>query len=244
MPDNKGVKLHCESWIDPEAMLDESRLLGQGMSKAARAADVAQSDREYIAQRQARERKAKGMGAVFKDHLEKLRKALETGDVETAKSHLKNVEMAAAGATHLSPEAAKHLDKNGVPYMYEDRENEFAANLSLAGDHSASKPSKPVKLKRADGSVHSEHDTESSAMSAFKNEKDNKGMKIVREAVDVEFDAAELVEGKHAPSFKPAKYRQVEFPVTITSGAGVQKLVASRNRASSSTADSASAMAI
>jgi hypothetical protein len=69
--------------------------------------------------------------------------------------------------------------------MYEDRENEFAANLSLAGDHSASKPSKPVKLKRADGSVHSEHDNESSAMSAFKNEKDNKGMKIVREDFSV-----------------------------------------------------------
>lgn len=34
----------------------EARLLGQGMSKAARAADVEQSDREYIAQRQAREK--------------------------------------------------------------------------------------------------------------------------------------------------------------------------------------------
>ena len=37
-------------------LLKEASLLGQGMSKAAKAADVEQSDREYIAQRQMRDK--------------------------------------------------------------------------------------------------------------------------------------------------------------------------------------------
>ena len=40
-------------------LLTEEPILGRGMSKAARAADIEQSDREYIAQRQAREKKWK-----------------------------------------------------------------------------------------------------------------------------------------------------------------------------------------
>lgn len=42
-------------YLDPKNM--PTRVLAQGMSKAARAADVEQSDREYIAQRQARAKK-------------------------------------------------------------------------------------------------------------------------------------------------------------------------------------------
>lgn len=40
-------------------LLTEEPILGRGMSKAARAADIEQSDREYIAARQAREKKWK-----------------------------------------------------------------------------------------------------------------------------------------------------------------------------------------
>jgi hypothetical protein len=79
--------------------------------------------------------------------------------------------------------------------LCEDRENEFHANLSLSGDRSTSKPNKPVKLKRADGTVHSEHDNEHSALQAYKNEPDNKGMKIVREAVE-EIDPASILESE------------------------------------------------
>jgi hypothetical protein len=77
--------------------------------------------------------------------------------------------------------------------LCEDRENEFTANHALAGDNSVSKPNKPVKLKRADGTVHSEHDNEHSALQAYKNESNNKGMKIVREAVE-EIDPETMLE--------------------------------------------------
>jgi hypothetical protein len=76
------------------------------------------------------------------------------------------------------------LHASQVRGLKEDRENEFSANHALAGDKTAMKSTKPVKLKRSDGSIHSEHDNESSAVNAYKNEPNNKGMKIVREAYE------------------------------------------------------------
>jgi hypothetical protein len=62
--------------------LSEARVLGQGMSKAARAADVEQSDREYIAQRQMKDRIAKTADEL------RANKAIESVTSERRKNHL------------------------------------------------------------------------------------------------------------------------------------------------------------
>jgi GNAT superfamily N-acetyltransferase len=83
-------------------------------------------------------------------------------------------------------DALKALDaKKKIEERHSD--TEWAIHREIAGTTHDDAPkhdmSKPIKLKRKDGSIHSTHDDEKSALAAYSSEKDNKGMKIVRESV-------------------------------------------------------------
>jgi hypothetical protein len=88
------------------------------------------------------------------------------------------------------PDGSKNVLHESELRDLEERhvDTEYAIHRELSGAADDRKPisNKPVKLKRSDGTVHSEHDNEDSAMKAYKDEPNNKGMKIVRESLDGE----------------------------------------------------------
>jgi hypothetical protein len=103
------------------------------------------------------------------------------------------------GKTDMLAESALRAVNEAEELAERHSDTEFAIGRELAAQHGVSddKPkhdmSKPFKLKKRDGSIHSTHDSEKEALHAYSNEKDNKGMKIVKESVE-EIDPESLLQ--------------------------------------------------